>query len=145
VTKYEWNIPFFAKIGDPVPGEYALHANDDVRKVWFDDVQKYVGIDRRVFVEYDLSSSIDDTDIHGLGVEIDAAEVFVVLCVKSHLVLLGLGALVEHDGGTRIISKSCTGLEQPILFASFAVMKGLVLFICLVRCCSSPVSKLLGQ
>jgi hypothetical protein len=85
MAQYEGDILLSAEIGEPVPGEDALYGNGDVLTVWFNGLQKGVGIGLNVPVQDDLPFLIQNTKVHSLGMKIDAAVKFVLLGVKSHL------------------------------------------------------------
>jgi len=74
-----------AQIGKPVPGEDAFDSNYDIFPVSGNCSQKYFRVRSDVPLEFDFSFLIEDTKIHGLGMQIDATVKFVLLGVKSHL------------------------------------------------------------
>ena len=87
MTEHEWNIPLVAEIGDPVPGKNALHGDGDVRQEGFDSALQEFGVDGHVFVKQRLAVGVENADVHGFCVQVDAAIVRMLLGVVSHLVL----------------------------------------------------------
>jgi hypothetical protein len=73
-----------AQVGEPVPGEHAFGSDDKVVAVRFDQAQEEFGTGRNVAVQHDLSGGVEDTDVHGVGMQIDAAVKKVLFGVKSH-------------------------------------------------------------
>jgi len=73
-----------AEIGEPVPGEDALHGDDEVVAERGDGREEVIGSAPDVLVKKDLAFSIEDAEVQGLGVKIDAAVVLMGLGVESH-------------------------------------------------------------
>jgi len=88
MSKDEGDGLLVAEIGDPVPGEDALDPDDDILAIGLDGLQERLrgGVD--VLVEPDFALVVDDTDVHGSGVQIDAAIEGVGAGVESHWGLL---------------------------------------------------------
>jgi hypothetical protein len=84
VAQNERDFVHAAKIGNPVPGKHAFNADDDIFKVWEDGIEQQRRIGIKVLVQFGLSLSIDDADVHFPCMQIDAAIKFVTLVVKSH-------------------------------------------------------------
>jgi hypothetical protein len=61
-----------AQTGDPIPGEDALDAEERFRR----------GL--HVATQQDLALGVQDAQMHGAGVKIDATEMLVGLGVESH-------------------------------------------------------------
>jgi hypothetical protein len=96
MTEDELDLLVAAKVSNPIPGEDALDADDEVVTVGFDRRQKVVWSTPHVLVEKNLPISIENAEVHGLGVQIDPAVVLVGLGVESHGSLLKrLGLLVQ--------------------------------------------------
>jgi hypothetical protein len=64
-----------AQIGQPVPGEDALGGDHEVVTVGRNGREKGLGAALQVLVEEDLALPVEDADVHGLCVQIDAAVV----------------------------------------------------------------------
>jgi hypothetical protein len=84
VAENEGNIFFIAEVSEPIPGEHAFYGNDDVFAVWFDSLEEGIGLSVDIFVEQDGSVLIEDTEIHGSGMKVDAAVEFMLLRIESH-------------------------------------------------------------
>ncbi len=63
----------FAQVGEPVPGEHALDADDEAVAEGLDGVEEGVGRGGQVLLEDGLARVVEDVDEHGSGVQIDAA------------------------------------------------------------------------
>lgn len=84
--------PFsLTEIGESVPGEDTLGADDEVLAVGLDGGQEGLGPALDVLVKDDLAVPIEDVEVEGLGVEIDAAVVAMGLVVESYGPLLRVG------------------------------------------------------
>jgi hypothetical protein len=80
----EIDVLIGTEIGQPVPGEHALAADHETLTIRFDQSQEGIGLGGDVLVENDLTSGIKDTDVHGIGMEIDTAIKLMLFGVKSH-------------------------------------------------------------
>jgi len=84
VAEDEGDILIGAKIGEPIPGEEAFDANDDIAAKWFDGGEKFIRIGFDVFFETDFAGLIENAEKHGAGMEINTAIIFVLFGVESH-------------------------------------------------------------
>src|SRR3990172_1719307 len=73
-----------AQVGEPVPGEHALSGDDEIFAVRSDDLEERRRRGLRVSMHERVSGGIEDADVQGLGVEIDAAVVTMLTVVESH-------------------------------------------------------------
>ena len=73
-----------AQIGEPVPGEHALDADDQAVAEGRDGVRGRRRAGGEVLVEDDVAVVVEDADVHGSGVQIDAAVESVLLVVEAH-------------------------------------------------------------
>jgi hypothetical protein len=73
VAQREGDALVFAQVGQPVPGEHALDADDEVLAVRLDGVEELVGAGGQVLGEDGLALVVENVDVHGSGVQIDAA------------------------------------------------------------------------
>jgi len=80
-----------AQVGEPVPGEHALDGNHEIFPVRRDSLEERLRGRPEVAVQQDLARLVEDADVHGAGMEIDAAGVLVLLRVEPHGGLLGEG------------------------------------------------------
>jgi len=79
--------PFLdTKIGDPIPGEHALHGDDNVLPERVNGFEEDLTIGDKVSVQSDFSCLIQDAEIHFVGMQVDSAIKFVLFGVESHLV-----------------------------------------------------------
>jgi hypothetical protein len=84
VAEDKGDLLFGAEIGEPVPTEQALDADDETVAKGGDGLEEGVGVGGVVFVVDDLSVAIEDAQVHGPGVEIDAAVESMWLSVERH-------------------------------------------------------------
>jgi len=96
-----------APIGDPIPGEYALDADDPIGAIGGNSLEEGLGIAFHVAMEQDVADLIEDAQIQGPGVQIDAAVVGMLLRVEAHEVSSLLGVI---DWGS---SKYTPGRRRP--------------------------------
>ena len=67
------------EIGEPVPGKHTFCRNDDIFPVWFDGFQEALRFCAHVAVDKDFSMAIQNADINGSCMKIDAAIEFMLL------------------------------------------------------------------
>jgi hypothetical protein len=85
VTEDERNAFLRAEISEPVPAEDALDADDEIATIRFDRPEEALGLAAQVAVQDDLAALVvEDSEIHGPGVEIDPAVVSMLACVETH-------------------------------------------------------------
>src|SRR2546423_13258436 len=72
------------QVGQPVPGEDTFDTNDHVFPVGRDGLAKGVWAGCHIAVQQDLSSPVQDAEVHGARVQVDATIKVVLLGVKSH-------------------------------------------------------------
>ena len=85
-----------AQVGEPVPGEHALAADDQALAEGGESVEEGIGAGGQVLLEAGLTLGVQDVDVHGPCVQIDAAVESVRLLigwllVKAHHGLLAMG------------------------------------------------------
>jgi hypothetical protein len=73
-----------AESSEPVPGDEACDGDDDSVPRGCDDLEKGVRTRFATLVDHDLPMLAQDTQVHGAGVEIDAAVHLMVFGVESH-------------------------------------------------------------
>jgi hypothetical protein len=88
VSEHEMNTLLGTQIGEPVPGEDALDADHEVFSERRDGAEERLGRGLHIAVQEDLAVTVQDAQIHGSGVQVDAAVVLVGVCVESHWGLL---------------------------------------------------------
>jgi len=74
----------FAEVGEPVPGEHALAADDEVFAEGLDGVEEGVGLGGQIAFEDGLALVREDVHEHGSGMQIDAGVELVWLVVVRH-------------------------------------------------------------
>jgi hypothetical protein len=67
-----------------VPGEDTLDADDEILPVRRDGLEKRLWTGWHVAVQHDLPVLVEDADIHGAGMQVDATVKWVWLRVKAH-------------------------------------------------------------
>src|SRR5262249_3420329 len=82
-----------AEVGQPVPGEHALDADHEAVAEGGDGAEEGVGPGRQVAVEDDGAVVVEDADVHGPRVQVDAGVESVLLRVESHRGLRVRGSL----------------------------------------------------
>jgi hypothetical protein len=88
MTEHEGNPLLLTQVGEPVPGEHALGGHSEILAVGSEDLENRPWAGSEVLVDLDVSGLVQDTDVEGSGVEIDAAVVEVLLGIESHRGLL---------------------------------------------------------
>jgi hypothetical protein len=79
-----------AQIGEPIPGKDALDGDNEVSSEGLYGGQEIFRSAPHVLVEQDLPLTIENAEVHGLGVQIDPAVVAMWVGVESH------GSLLER-------------------------------------------------
>ena len=91
VAQDEGNVLLGAQVRQPVPAEHALHADHDAVAVGSDALEQCLGVARQIVVENDCAGTIENANVHGPCMQVDAGIKSVGLVVESHHGLLGLG------------------------------------------------------
>ncbi len=87
VTEDELDPLLFTQVGEPVPGEEALAADDEVAAAkWRQGVEQGIRSAREIAVQHRLAVAIEDADVHRPGVQIDATTELMATGVNSHAV-----------------------------------------------------------
>ena len=74
-----------AEVGEPVPAEDALGGDDQVVAEGFDGFEEELGLAGQVAVQQDVAAPVlEDAEVHGAGVEVDAAVVSMLASVEAH-------------------------------------------------------------
>jgi hypothetical protein len=87
VTENEVDAFPCAEVGEPVPGEHALHRDGEVVAEGGDCLQEDLGVRREVPMNEDLSFLVEHADVHVPRVQVDATVVLVGYVVESHQAL----------------------------------------------------------
>jgi hypothetical protein len=88
VAEHEVDVLLVAEVGEPVPGEHALDA-DESRTKRRHGAQKSFGAAGEVLVADDVALVVEDAQVHGPGVQIDAAVESMPAGVEAHGKLSG--------------------------------------------------------
>src|SRR4030095_10505876 len=88
VAENEGNVVLGTKVREPVPGEHALDSNDESVAVGRDRIEKGAGLGRELAMQQRLAGVIEDAEVHGSCVQINAAVKSVRLVVETHHGLL---------------------------------------------------------
>src|SRR5262245_7587754 len=84
VAQHEGNLLLGAQVGEPVPAEQAFDGDDQPVTKRFDGGEERIGPRRQVLVVDDLALVVEDAQVHGPGVQIDATVESVLLGVETH-------------------------------------------------------------
>jgi len=69
----EWDLFAGTEVGEPVPGEHALGGDDEVLTERFDGAKEGAGRGPDLLVEAGLTLGIEDAEVEGTCVQVDAA------------------------------------------------------------------------
>ena len=90
------------QVGAPVPRKDALHGDDDILPIGGDRLQKRLWARLHITVDQNLAGMVQDTDVHGAGMQGDAAVKWVLLGVEAQEVSSSssvLSSLPAYHGG----------------------------------------------
>jgi hypothetical protein len=73
-----------AEVGEPVPGKHTFGSHDDLLAVGRNGLEQGFGGGLHIAVQECCPGLIEDTDVHGAGVQIDPAVKRVLFGVESH-------------------------------------------------------------
>jgi hypothetical protein len=85
MAQNEGDVFLGTEIGDPVPGEHAFDGNHDVLTEGSNGTEKSFRLCVNVLMDSDVTSGVDNTDKHVLGVQIDSTIKLVLLRVEIHM------------------------------------------------------------
>ena len=126
VAQDEGNALTRAEVGEPVPAEDALDANDEVVAIGLDGAEEEFGLRAQVAMQEDLAGLVvEDAEVHGTSVEVDSAVVSMVASVKAHGYPPGFDELLALSSFLPKVGRSRRGLHQYQCVASFGRMRGL--------------------
>ena len=80
----ERNLVSAAEVGDPVPGEEALDADDNVGAEGSEGIEESLFVGRDLRLTDDVAGLVEDADGEEPGVQVDAAVELVLPVVESH-------------------------------------------------------------
>jgi hypothetical protein len=73
-----------AEVGEPVPGKETFDRDDQILTIGCNGLEKWFGSRLHIPVKHDLPILIQDAEVHGASVQVDATIKFVLLGVESH-------------------------------------------------------------
>ena len=88
MTQDKVNAVVLAEIGKPVPGEPALHADDQVITIGLDQFHQSLRTSLDVLMDKDLPLRVDEADLEVFSMQVDTAVMLVCFGVESHLSFL---------------------------------------------------------
>ena len=78
-------MPFVrTEVGEPVPGEDAFDGDDQIVPIGRNGLEKRLWAGFHIAVQQDLAVLVQDTDVHGAGMQVDATVKLVLFGVESH-------------------------------------------------------------
>jgi hypothetical protein len=77
-----------AAVGQPVPAEHALNAEDDAVTVGCDGLEQGREVTGQIAVEHDVALLGEDAKVHGPGVQVDTRVESVLCGLEAHHGLL---------------------------------------------------------
>ena len=93
MAQYKGDAVLMTQISDPVPGEHAFDANDQVIAIISNQFEKCIWRCLNIFVNTDLSGIIKNTDVQGTGMQVNSASITMLLGI-----LLGAtGTAAQED------------------------------------------------
>jgi len=84
VTEKELDALVLAEVRQPVPGEHALDADNQVVAKAFDGLQEFVRLGSHIAMQSLVSVTIENAQIHPLGVQVHATIKLILPVVESH-------------------------------------------------------------
>jgi hypothetical protein len=108
IPQDEGDVLFAAEVGDPVPREHAFDADDQPVAKRRDGAQQGLGAARQIAIEEDGAGLVEDAQVHGPGVQVDAAIESVLLRVESHH-----GLPVRESMRWRVVTSSIPAEQRP--------------------------------
>jgi hypothetical protein len=84
VAEHKVDVLKVAEVGEPVPGKQALDAADESVPKRGHGPQKSLGVAGEVLVADDVAVMVEDADVHGPGVPIDATVESMLAGVAAH-------------------------------------------------------------
>jgi len=72
------------EVGQPIPGEEAFDADDEIGPVGCHGFEKRFWASRHIPVDKNLAILVQDAEVHGAGMQIDATVKLVLFRVESH-------------------------------------------------------------
>jgi hypothetical protein len=71
-------------VGEPVPGQEALHGDAAIRPRGGHNLHKRLRAGLQSAVDQKLAGMVQDTDVQGAGMEVDATVKWVLLGIEAH-------------------------------------------------------------
>jgi len=83
MTEDDRDVFLGAPVGEPVAGEHAFDRDDEMRPIGCNSFEKGRWGRLHVAVKQCLTGLVEDADVHGTGMQVDAAVKWVLCVVKS--------------------------------------------------------------
>lgn len=84
VTEEERDPLLGTEVSEPIPRENAFDADDEVLPIWSNGLQEWFRAGLHVPVQNDIPILVENPEIHGTSMQIDAAVKSVLFGVESH-------------------------------------------------------------
>jgi hypothetical protein len=88
------------QISKPVPGEEACNADNQIRTIGCNRLEKGVWSRWHMAVDQDFPTLVQDANVHGPGMQVDPAVKLMLFGVESHEVSSSLERDVSHSQHT---------------------------------------------
>jgi hypothetical protein len=73
-----------AEVGEPVPGEETFHGHDEMLSIGCHGLEKRFWASWHVPVDKNLAILVQEAEVHGAGMQIDAAVKLMLFGVEAH-------------------------------------------------------------
>ena len=84
MTEDKGDVFSLAEICEPIPSEDALDGDHDIVAVGGKSVEERPGSGRHIAVGHDITLGIEDAEVHGASVQVDATIILMCSGVESH-------------------------------------------------------------
>jgi hypothetical protein len=72
------------EVSEPVPGEHAFDRHDDPLSIRGNGFQEGIRVGFHIAMHEHLAALVEDAEIHGAGMQVNAAVIWMLSGVKSH-------------------------------------------------------------
>jgi hypothetical protein len=73
-----------AQVREPIPGKDTFDGNHHILTIGRNGVEKHLRASFHIAMQHNLAVAVQDTDVHGAGMEINATVKLMLLGVESH-------------------------------------------------------------
>jgi hypothetical protein len=107
MAEYELDVLVRAEISDPVPGEHAFDADNQVISIIGNHLEQGLWRGFDIFVNGHLPGIIEDTHVQGARMQVNSAGITVLLGIESRRVFsYGCGDLPVYRFGGKLEGKA---------------------------------------